>query len=151
MMPNWMLNHNFECFWPTYWMFWWLMFLSPFEPMEIWQMLFDIMFCNGWCYCHYVFCGIWHHILYCVCGRCYNHFINWLMLLPWWQMELPHIYGLMFFALCNRWNSHLWQLMYYFVADGMTTFVTGWCYCHGGRWNWPLLECVNVSPCWQML
>ena len=21
MLPNWMLNHNFECFKPTYWMF----------------------------------------------------------------------------------------------------------------------------------
>ena len=30
------------------------------------------------------------------CGRCYSHTVNWPMLLPKWQMELPHMYGLMF-------------------------------------------------------
>ena len=24
-----------------------------------------------------------------VCGRCYSHICDWMMLLPWWQMEWP--------------------------------------------------------------
>ena len=52
-------------------------------------------------------CGRWHHILYYVCGRCYTHFINWLMLLPWWQMEFATYMWADVFALYYRWNSHL--------------------------------------------
>ena len=30
--------------------------------------------------------------------------------------------------------------------------VTGRCCCHGGRWNWPLLECINVlGRCYSLM
>ena len=56
-------------------------------------------------------------------------------------MELPHLYGLMLYPMQQVEQPHVWQLMYLFVvADGMATFVTGWCYCHCGRWNGHWLE-----------
>ena len=142
------LDQLLEC-----WM--WQMLLSHFlKPMEIfWQMLFaiyyvmaDVIAIVANVNATIFVCGRWNHIRYfVVCGRCYSHTMNWLMLLPKWQMELPHMNGLMLlpnvadgtatyvtadeFVYCGRWNSHL---------------VTGWCYCHGGRWNGHWLECIIV-------
>ena len=66
-------------------------------------------------------CGRWNHIRYfVVCGRCHSHTTNWLMLLPKWQMELPHMNGLM--LLPN-------------VADGTATYVRADDFVYCGRWN----------------
>ena len=61
------------------------------------------------------------------------------MLHPMQQMEWPHVWQLMFLLI---------------VADGMATFVNGWCCCHCGRWNSHWLECFPrqiLLPWWQML
>ena len=49
-----------------------------------------IMFLLADVIANYVLWDIVPH-LYCVCGRCYDHLCDWLMLLPWWQMELATV------------------------------------------------------------
>ena len=83
--------------------------------------------------------------------------MNWLMLLPKWQMELPLMNGLMFllnvadgtatcvtakrFVCCGRWNSHIVLVdVIPMVADGMAT-----------GWNLSMMSRQMLSPCWQML
>ena len=54
----------------------------------------------------------------------------WLMLLPWWQMELPHFLG---------WcNNH--------VADGTATCVTADVIVYCGRWNSHFMEWLMLLP-----
>ena len=42
------------------------------------------------------------------------------MLLPFWQMEWPHV---------------RWLMLLLTMVDGIATLRDGWCYCHCGRWN----------------
>ena len=82
------------------------------------------VYCHcGRCKCHFV--SMWKfkttlNDVFIDCGRCYNHNMNWLMLLPWWYMELPHLNGLMFLP-----NA----------ADGTATYVTADKFVCCGRWN----------------
>ena len=98
------------------------------------------MFCNGWCYCHYILYWLmllpimlWlmllplcfiladviaNHVMWDIVP----HFIlclwqmlwplcTWLMLLPWWQMEIATYAWADVFALYITDGQALWQLM----------------------------------------
>ena len=69
-----------------------------------------------------------------------------------WQMLLPYCCRLMFWP-CERWNHMCDSWCNVIVTDGITTWLFGWCYCHG-RWNshigWNGLRQMLLLF-WQML
>ena len=62
------------------------------------------------------------HWILVVCGRCYSHTMNWLMLLPKWQMELPHMNGLMLLPnVVDGTATYVTADSLFIVADGIAT------------------------------
>ena len=112
----------------------WLMLLATVADVKATFYCVNPQCWFGRCYCHICLADVFCHSGWCVYHSCVGWCFCQLIL-----MEQPFVVTAINGLICGRWNGHC--------------FVTGWCYCHGGRCYCHWLVCVRqmLLPWWQML
>ena len=82
---------------------------------------------------------------------------GWQMLWPEWQMKLPHFIGWCYNHVADGTATCVTADVVVAVADGIVTYLNGWCHCCYGRWNshigWKCLKADVIAyvALWQTL